>query len=425
MASKTTAPEARITSPPQGGSIYWTAHASLEGDSEPLDPLRFNMYAQRLGDVLVPGITARTVRVRYLGMVCAGLRHTASPGQSIKQRRRAFLPFERGWALAVTLGAHGAIKHQPSEGARSRLRPEYDGFRGANHALRRYREVRHEKRIVPADYLLLRAQEAQGGLGAYLVTLRHFDLVHPVSLDLTATGREMAAAFESATDERLRDLTGTDIMRTRLERAGHDLTVARISASERELGASLLFGGDSGMAEVVRRMRNAFGGEVPPVAQGLEAIADPAGDEIARAARYAVAFDPLRRALGDLFALLGQRLEGRAGAHALGELVDDDVESAGDGARGAARALADGPEIVGLEPVSALARDLASATSLAQLVRSTVTFHRQEGRGWILEQGGDRYAAGQHGAFDLPGDRFHGYTMGSAMRLLADCEGNA
>ena len=46
------------------------------GNSEPSDPLRFDMYAQRLGNVLLPGITNKTERLRYLSMVCAGIAAT-------------------------------------------------------------------------------------------------------------------------------------------------------------------------------------------------------------------------------------------------------------------------------------------------------------------------------------------------------------
>lgn len=412
-----------VTSPPRLGRPHWTAYTSIEGDYEPLDPLRLDMYAQRLGNVLVPGVTARTQRARYLGMVCAGLRQTYTPGQTVKDRRRAFLPFERGWALAVTIAANGNIKHRPEGATRSRLKPAYEGFRGANRVLAHYRTVSEDKHVAPAAYKLLSAQESQGGLGAYLVTLAEFNLVHRESLDLTPSGRELAEAFKSSTDRRLRDLVDdSPVSRSTLQKAGHDLTLAHMSAEERRLCRSLLFDGVSAMAEIVRRMRQATRERLPASEPGLRAIADSRGDELAQAAHYAVCFDPFRRVLGELFARLGSSLEGRPGAHRLADLADDDLEEAGDAARASAKTLASCPEIQGMEPIATVAREIAAGATLADTVRSTIEFHRNEGRGWILDQGDDRYTAGQHGAFVAPSSAFHGYTVGSAMRMLRDIE---
>src|SRR3954447_23063882 len=62
-----------IVSPPKLGVAYWTAYSPVDGDSAPVDPLRFETYAERLGNNLFPGITNRVERVRYFGMVFAGI----------------------------------------------------------------------------------------------------------------------------------------------------------------------------------------------------------------------------------------------------------------------------------------------------------------------------------------------------------------
>ena len=135
---------------PSVGRLYWTSFAELEGDSSPADPLRFDMYAQRLGNILLPGITNRTERVRYLSMVCAGLVETQRPGASVRESRQAFLPFERGWALAMTLAAGGRIKVGSDDVAGGRgLKPEFRGLRGANRVLRHYRTLEGRDRIKP------------------------------------------------------------------------------------------------------------------------------------------------------------------------------------------------------------------------------------------------------------------------------------
>src|SRR5437764_13406499 len=129
-------------------------------------------------------------------MVSAGLVVTRRHDRSIREQRQAFLPFERGWALAMTAGANGDLKWRSDNAAQASLRPEFRGFRGVNRALAHYRTLGEWKPIRPTNYILLKSQDAQGGLGAYLVTLRRFGLVQPDSLALTATGRALADAFD-------------------------------------------------------------------------------------------------------------------------------------------------------------------------------------------------------------------------------------
>lgn len=418
--------EPTITSPPRIGAIYWSAYAALEGDHEPLDPLRLDMYAQRLGNVLLPGITNRTERLRYLGMVCAGLQETARGGASVKSKRQGFLPFERGWALAVTMGARGDIKHRPEGQSRPRIKPEFRGLRGANRVLAHWRTVDGQQSVAPTAYKLLSAQESQGGLGAYLVLLRHFGFIHGDTLDLTAHGREIAAAFAASTDRDLRSLHDTGAVRSfKLVTAGEDLTLGASSDGERHLAKAVIFSGSEGIAELVRRMRLALGGDVPSAREGLAAIADASGDRLGRAARFALDFDPLRRDLLALFVALGQQMEGRPGPIALTGISDPPTEELADSVRSRAAVLAQQDTVDGLEVVSALARELWAGTSLADTVRATIGFHRREGRAWILDLGNDRYEVGRHGPFDPPGEHFHGFTVDSALALWDDCEAAA
>jgi len=82
-----------IVSPPKLGHPYWTAYSPAEGDSSPVDPLRFETYAERLGNHLFPGITNRVERVRYFGMVCAGIEAAAA---EIGRRRQGADPEHHG-----------------------------------------------------------------------------------------------------------------------------------------------------------------------------------------------------------------------------------------------------------------------------------------------------------------------------------------
>jgi hypothetical protein len=416
-----------IAPSPTPGRIYWTAYTDPEGNSEPSDPLRFDMYAQRLGNVLLPGITNRTERLRYLSMVCAGIATTThTGGRALREQRRAFLPFERGWALAMTVSVDGALKSSPEgQGPQRSLKPEFRGLRGANRVLAHYRTLRSGGTITPTGYILLKSQDAQGGLGAYLVTLRQFGFVQAESLALTATGRALAGAFDprlrAAPLSTLADHRG--VPRRALERLGAALVLGVPTPDERQIVLRTIFEDPHGRtADCVRRMRAGRPDTSDPRSL-LQGIARRDGDLLERAAQYAIGFDPLRIALLQLFARLGKQLSGRPGSTPLNTILLPDIEQAANDARTAATRLSASELMVpGLEPVSELARDLAFSSSIEDAVRATIAFHRREGRSWITSDRPNRYAVGRHGSFDEPADAFNGYTVGRAMQLLADAE---
>jgi hypothetical protein len=412
-----------ISSSPKSGRVYWTAYTELEGTSQPTDPLRFDMYSERLGNLLLPGLTNRTVRLRYLSMVCAGIAMTGRGRDlPVPQQRRAFLPFERGWALAMTVSARGELKALATGDSGSRrLKPKFRGLRGANRVLAHYRTVAYQSRIKPTAYVLLKGQDSQGGLGAYLVTLREFGFVQPESITLTAAGEKLASAF----DQHLRGAPLSALAdpgfveRRTLERLGASLVLGAPSATERRMVREAIFGPRGGMvADCVRRALEARPDSRNPH-DLLAAIGRRDGVPVERYAQYAVDFDPMRIALLQLFARIGQELRGRAGFTPVDRLLSEPVKDAARLARSAARRLA-GSTAPGLEPVSRLASDLASSGSVPAAIATLVAFHRREGRAWITSDREDRYAIGQPGPFEEPWNVFHGYTMHSALSLLAD-----
>ena len=416
-----------IADPPSVGRIYWTSFTDLEGDSGPTDPLRFDMYTQRLGNILLPGITNRTERLRYLSMVCAGLAATGGRGATVRQQRKGFLPFERGWALAMTLSVDGRLKLGVADGTGQRgLRPEFRGLRGANRVLTHFRTLGDRPRVRPALYTLLQGQDAQGGLGAYLVTLRQFGFVHPDSLSLTSLGHELAASFarHSVRGGKLSVLADDALAdRGLLVRMGYALSLGYPTAEERDLVRNAVFDNDRSVAgQLVRRMRTAR-----PQAHGprelLAGIARNDGDQVERAAAYALAFDPLRIAALTLFARLGELLRPLAGSSRLSDLDAATLEPAAVDVRYRAPAVAEMRDLGGLAPISQLARDLARTRTLEDTVDAVVSFHRREERSWIVAEGRQRYRLGRHGRFEEPWDAFNGYTVGRAVQLLADVEG--
>ncbi len=415
-----------IADSPSSGRVYWTAFTDLEGDSGPTDPLRFDMYTQRIGNILLPGITNRTERLRYISMVCAGLATTGDRATTVRDRRRAFLPFERGWALAMTLSVDGRLKLGVADGAGQRgLRPEFRGFRGANRVLAHFRTLRDRPRVRPTAYTLLQGQDAQGGLGAYLVTLRQFGFVHPDSLSLTSLGREMAASFvPQFRGGKLSVLADeAPVSRALLSRFGQALALGNPTIEERELVRNAIFGPDqSVVGEVVLRMRTASPKAKDP-RELMASIARSDGDQLGRAAAYALAFDPLRIASLKLFARLGDQLRPRRGSCRLDELHPEPLETAAKQVRDSAPAVADMRDLDGLAPISKLARDLSATRALDETVSAIVSFHRREERSWIVAEGPQRYRLGRHGRFEEPSDTFNGYTVGRAFQLLADVEG--
>lgn len=416
----------KIAVTPKVGSIYWTAYADLEGDSGPTDPLRFDMYAQRLGNLLVPGITNRTARARYLSMVCAGLATTYDPSATVRQSRRAFLPFERGWALAMTLSAGGRLKLDAADGEGRGLRPAYSGLRGANRVLRFYRTLEGRDSIKPANYVLLQGQDAQGGLGAYLVTLREFGFVHPDSLKLTATGHELAAAF------RPRGTRGISLgmlaadrgeQRGKLERLGDHTVLGRPSGEERGLIRAAVFGSARSRAgDLVGRVRSVHPNLAVSTEQAMQVVAASGDDPLARAAEYALRFDPLRISSQRLFAALGAALASKTKPVTVADLADDRIGEAAEAVREHAATVADADPPLGLDAIRLLGRECAAARDTATTVEAVVAHHRREQRSWVIPEGRARYRLGQHGPFDEPADAFNGYTLGRALALHRDLD---
>jgi hypothetical protein len=74
---------------PKRGIAYWTAYQPPEGDTRPVDPLGFDMYAERLGNHLLPGITGRTTPPLRTGDRMPSQGHLPALGGQVAQRGRA------------------------------------------------------------------------------------------------------------------------------------------------------------------------------------------------------------------------------------------------------------------------------------------------------------------------------------------------
>lgn len=403
---------------PKPGHSYWTIYTALEGANEPTDPLHFEMYVRRLGDLLLPGLTSRTQRLRYLSMICAGIEVTGQ-GRTVRERRRAFLPFERGWALAMTIAMNGELQGPSSGRGRPPLKPEFRGFMGSRRVLAHFAKIRGRLETPPSDYVLLSSQESQGALGSYLVALCEFGFVHRDSLRLTARGQELARAFDP-------HLRGAQLSRLAEQRPVKCSTLARLgaqlalnvppTAAERQITKAAIFDGGGPVAECVRLVPRARAANASPRAL-FQAIGRDGLEPLALWARYTVDFEPLRIALLQLFCRLGAALAGRSGPIRLADLEADELEDAADRALAAARTLAVRRAPPGLERVSDLAQAIAAGDGLEHVVHEMLRFHVIEGRSWIIPDRPGRYSLGQHGRFTEPAGGGW-YTLDRALQLF-------
>lgn len=408
--------------PPRPGTPYWTAYSQPEGDTEPIDPLAFDMYAERLGNEILPGITNRTFRLRYLGMVCAGLELTAHSEEAgmhpLRARRAAFLPFERGWAFAMTLAADGDLK-EPQPGSNRRgLKPRYRGFRGANLALAQWRRTRGDKKVHPFNYRFLAAPGSQGGLGAYLVTLNYAGLVDRSTLTLRAAGRELAHAFlgpVQRTADRL--IADRAWHRGWLTPVGEALDLGEPTPREAQIVRRALFEDGRGLANACGRIPHRVRDAGTPE-EALRAIARRDGDPLERAAQYALDFDPLRRAALGIFTTIGQALTTKSGRTTFDDL-DDEVVAAAGALRSHATRLAEQAAPPAVSDLGRLAERLRTAMSPQDVVSILLAWHAEHRTSWIAEVSPGMYELRRHGAFEER-DGFHGYTMGSALELLRE-----
>ncbi|HEX7316127.1 MAG TPA: hypothetical protein VF297_19630 [Pyrinomonadaceae bacterium] len=168
--------------------IFWSSSLSPASEFVAEDPLALDYVAQQIGLWLLPGLTTRTSRAGYYPMVLYGLTLAEEAVDRFGlPKRDAFIQelferWERFWAIAVGRLHRGRI---PSE--------DGDAMRGINGAKRAARSSPGER--VPIDYKLIERQTELAALGAYLSSLRFYELVQEGTLVPTKLGRDLASLF--------------------------------------------------------------------------------------------------------------------------------------------------------------------------------------------------------------------------------------
>jgi len=420
-----------IQSPPRTGRLLWTAYTPVEGDSSPIDPLRLDTYAERLGNVLFPGVTNRVERCRYFGMVCAGLRSAAASvdptvgGRTHTQAiRHAFVPYEAAWVYANVVAEGGpGIKERIDGSPMPRLRHAFRGLRGANRALAFWHETKDDARVDGRKgYRLLQAQEAQGGLGSYLVALRHHGFVHPDRLALTAMGVDLAQAFEESAKRRaVREALADDGLRDRgvWERAGEQLSLAYPTPEERATVGNALFGKSSSLGRFVSLLPEEL--RVPERAREAFVLVARSNEGLASDAEYALRFDALRRCSLELFARVGEALVIESAPRRVEDVLPrDELQAMARAVTIAAERVSTLAPPPGLHPVASLAVELGGLDDDSAVFAALIDFHHREGRRWIERMGANRYALGVPADFRAAGDGFHGFTLPAALSVYRD-----
>lgn len=168
--------------------IFWTAPLSPVSEFGAEDPLALDYVAQQIGLLLLPGLTTRTSRAFYYLVVLYGLTLAEEAVERYGLPKRdavvqyLFERWERFWAVAVSRSRRGHIPPDDRAGMR--------GVRGAERAARSYPGEK-----VPTEYKLIERQVELGALGAYLSSLRFYELVQEGTLVPTKLGRDLARLF--------------------------------------------------------------------------------------------------------------------------------------------------------------------------------------------------------------------------------------
>jgi hypothetical protein len=403
--------------------LAWSAYDPIEGRLDSDDPLGFAAGAQRLADLLLPGLTVRTVRLTYYGMVCAGLRLVEHAPDDAERRRR-FQVWERLWMLArVSTGRVGGLL----------------GSEGAGRHLHSATPERLDSRA----YVLLQRQAFLGALGSYSTSLEALGLKRSGSLILTEDGRTLGKdAMKAASSKFFANLTDEATRSIQKERdtvrnsprwgASHD-TLAEVGepndAIRRNL-AGRLFDRRTVRGRAIRHALPAVREAVLPDLDGLRSLSRASGDDCDLAARAKQALAIERVTCAANFAL--ERMLAAAvsagGAIPVNDATDAEPrwreieQLVREAAAHAEAVLATAPGFANEHATAAAFADLEGPT----LVRELMVHHERvmqgrRARKWGLLDGQEIHALRLQDPPAEPARIRHTYRFGSARALAEQC----
>jgi hypothetical protein len=181
-----------LDNPPTG--LFWSAPLASDSDFTAEDPLALDYLGQQVGLWLFRGFTTRTNRAQNYAVVLYGLRlaevaiRKYGYGADDETRTRLFERWERFWALATLESRNGELARGDEDAMRGILGAKRAWYPGTT--------------PLPLDFPLISRQNELGGLGAYLSSLRDYELVFPGTLRVTPAARAILDAFWGEPGER-------------------------------------------------------------------------------------------------------------------------------------------------------------------------------------------------------------------------------
>ena len=403
--------------------LAWSAYDPTEGRLDSDDPLGFAAGAQRLADVLLPGLTVRTVRLTYYGMVCAGLRLVEDAPDDAERRRR-FLVWERLWMLArVSTGRVGGLL----------------GSEGAG----RHLHSATPERLDGRAYVLLQRQAFLGALGSYSTSLEALGLKRTGSLILTEDGRTLGKDALKAVSSKFfgnleREATRSiekerDTVRLSLRwGVSHD-TLSRVGDPDdliRRRLAGRLFDRRTVRGRAIRRALPAIRHAALPDLEGLRALSRASGrdSDLAVHAKQALAIERVTCAANFVLERVLAAAVSAGGAIRISDVPDADPRWSE--IEPLVREAAAHAESV-LATAAGFADERATAAAFADLhgptlVRELIVHHERvmlgrRARKWALLDGQEIHALRLQDPPTEPAPIRHAYRFGSARTLAKEC----
>lgn len=173
-------------------NVFWTELDPPAPEKYVRDPLGLQNMAEMLAEAIIPGITSRTVKVRYYSLLCWGLNLIERNKGELQVPEYAWdntvegylMTFEK--ILVLSIVAHYSGKANVPDEEKPLL-----GIESADDMFK----LGGSKFDLGSKYKLLINQRFQGCIGAYRTSLTETSLIQESTLRVTENGRELSAAL--------------------------------------------------------------------------------------------------------------------------------------------------------------------------------------------------------------------------------------
>jgi hypothetical protein len=171
------------------------------------------------------------------------------------------------------------------------------------------------------------------------------------------------------------------------------------------------------LADACRRLADATNPSISPK-DALRRLAESDVDRLARAAQFALDFDPMRHLGLAVFAGLGNELSTSDGPMTFGQLAPEIAEKVLR-LQVAGRRLAHQRPPTSAVNLGRFAQRLTEAANEPEIMSELLRWHAEHRTSWIVEVRPGVYELRRHGSFQ-ESVGFHGYTVGSALAMRTE-----